>query len=230
MKGFQRHAPQRFSHDEMRARLADFEQSLESRRSVRNFSSDPVPMDIIESAIRIASSAPSGAHKQPWTFCVVTDPVLKSAIRKAAEAEERISYGGRMSKRWLDDLKFVGTDHNKPFIEDAPALIIVFKRVFEWVDGEGADRQKAPNYYVPESVGISTGFLLVALQQAGLSALTHTPSPMNFLGELLGRPDNERAFLNIPVGWPAEGAEVPIIHRKSMDTVLAQYSEIDNEK
>jgi iodotyrosine deiodinase len=226
-EGFEFYAPERFTPEQMKERLASLENVLAGRRSVRHFSPNPVPMDVLESAIRIASSAPSGAHKQPWTFCIVTDPKLKASIREAAEREELISYTSRMSERWLADIKFTGTDHVKPFIEEAPALIIVFKRLYE-LDDQLAPT-KAPNYYVPESVGIATGFLLVALQQAGLAALTHTPSPMNFLGKLLGRPENERAFLNIPVGWPASDAEVPIIRRKSMAEVMVKYPGSEEE-
>jgi len=235
-EGFVRYGPERLSVEQMRERMTALESTMAGRRSVRHFSSDSVPMDVLESAIRIASSAPSGAHKQPWTFCIVTDPVLKARIREEAEREELASYTGRMSDRWLADIKFTGTDHIKPFIEEAPALIIIFKRIYERVEKPGATTDaapneivKAPNYYVPESVGIAAGFLLVALQHAGLAALTHTPSPMNFLGKLLGRPENERAFLNIPVGWPAEDAEVPIIRRKLMAEVLVKYPELKVE-
>ncbi|MCL4140872.1 UNVERIFIED_CONTAM: hypothetical protein GTU68_012886 [Idotea baltica] len=165
-----------------------------------------------------ASSAPSGAHKQPWTFCAVSDPVIKKQIRDAAEEEERINYGGRMSKRWLDELKKFGTNAEKPFLEIAPWLIIVFKKAYQRVDGE-----KANNYYVNESVGIATGFLLSAIHHAGLVSLTHTPSPMNFLTKVLDRPSNERPYLLIPVGYPDAKATVPIISRKPASEVIAWY-------
>lgn len=211
---------ERHPEDEMRNRLGAMLDHLSRRRSVRMFSSDPVPMDVLELAVRIAGTAPSGAHKQPWTFCIVTDPVLRSRIREAAEKEELESYSGRMSDRWLRDLEPLATDHIKPFIEEAPALIIVFRRIHE-TDPETGERH--PNYYVQESCGIAVGFLLTALHEAGLAALTHTPSPMNFLAELLGRPENERAFLNIPVGWPADGATVPNLSRKTLDEIRVHY-------
>lgn len=211
---------ERYPEDEMRNRLGAMLDHLSRRRSVRMFSSDPVPMDVLELAVRIAGTAPSGAHKQPWTFCIVTDPVLRSRIREAAEKEELESYSGRMSDRWLRDLEPLATDHIKPFIEEAPALIIVFRRIHE-TDPETGERH--PNYYVQESCGIAVGFLLTALHEAGLAALTHTPSPMNFLAELLGRPENERAFLNIPVGWPADGATVPNLSRKTLDEIRVHY-------
>ncbi len=169
--------------------------------------------------IDTASTAPSGAHKQPWTFCLVTDPALRKEIRKAAEEEEFKNYHGRMSEVWLKDLKPFGTDHVKPFIEDAPALIVVFKQVHDTADSIG----KKPNYYVNESVGIAVGMLLTALHRIGLVALTHTPSPMGFLAEALARPDNERAFLNIPIGFPADGVEVPKLSRKARADFLVEH-------
>jgi len=178
----------------------------------------------LERAIQIAGTAPSGAHKQPWSFCIVTDPDLRARIRQAVEEEELRSYTERMSERWLEDLAPLATDHIKPFIEEAPALIIVFRRVYE-VDPESGDRH--PNYYVQESCGIAVGLLLAALHEVGIAALTHTPSPMNFLGSLLGRPDNERAFLNIPVGWPANGTTVPNLSRKTLDEICTHYQKGD---
>ena len=165
-----------------------------------------------------ASSAPSGAHKQPWTFCAVSNPAIKSEIRKAAEEEEYTNYHGRMSDDWLKDLAAFGTDWNKPFLEIAPWLIIVFKKAYDLENGE-----KKKNYYVNESVGLAAGFLLTAIHQAGLVTLTHTPSPMNFLQKILNRPENERPFLLIPVGYPAENAEVPDLQRKSADEVIRFY-------
>ena len=212
--------------EEMRRRLDAMYLHLSNRRSVRSFSSEPVPIDILERAIHIAGTAPSGAHKQPWTFCIVTDPALRTRIRQAAEEEEERSYSSRMSDRWLQDLQPLATDQIKPFIEDAAALIIVFRRLHE-KDPDTGD--KYPNYYVQESCGIAVGLLLSALHEAGLAALTHTPSPMNFLGELLNRPENERAFLNIPVGWPAEDTTVPLLLRKSLDEICVHYAPPSNK-
>ncbi|WP_020606186.1 nitroreductase family protein [Spirosoma spitsbergense] len=191
---------------------------LTTRRSVRDFSERPVPREVIEALVMAASTAPSGAHKQPWTFCVVGNPDLKRQIREAAEAEEYRSYTRRMSAEWLEDLAPLGTDWRKPFLETAPWLIIVFRRIYE----TDSDR-KRPNYYVMESVGLAAGFLLTAVHNAGLVALTHTPSPMDFLTKLLNRPANEKPFLLIPIGYPADDATVPDIHRKETDDVLVWY-------
>jgi nitroreductase len=188
------------------------------RRTVRDFAPDPVPKEIIDDLIMTASSAPSGANKQPWTFCAVSDPGLKHRIRIAAEKEEYDSYHGRMSQEWLEDLAPLQTDWNKPFLEIAPWLIVVFKKAYD-LDGE----RKRKNYYVMESVGLACGFLLTAIHNAGLVALTHTPSPMNFLQEILGRPENERPFLLIPVGYPAKDAMVPDIKRKEAKDVIVYY-------
>ncbi len=196
-----------------------FRQNLAARRSVREFSPEPVPRTVIEAIIETAATAPSGAHKQPWTFCAVSDAALKTEIRIAAEKEEHESYNGRMSEEWLRDLAPIGTDAHKPFLEVAPWLIVVFRQVH----GYREDGSKAKHYYVNESVGIACGFLLAAIHAAGLAALTHTPSPMNFLGEILGRPDNERPFLLVPVGYPAEGARVPGFARKRLDEVAVFY-------
>jgi iodotyrosine deiodinase len=173
----------------------------------------------MEELIMAASSAPSGAHKQPWTFCAVSNPELKKQIREAAEEEEYRSYHGRMSEEWLRDLAPLGTDWHKPFLETAPWLIIVFRQIYEF----GEAGKKKNNYYVNESVGIACGFLLTAIHQAGLVALTHTPSPMDFLTKLLGRPANEKPFLLIPVGYPAPDATVPDIQRKPTEGVIAWY-------
>lgn len=202
----------------MRQRADDFYRFMDKRRSLRVFSDKPVPKDVIENLIRTASTAPSGAHQQPWTFCAVSSPDIKSKIREAAEKEEYENYHGRMSDRWLKDLEPFGTDHIKPFLEIAPWLIIVMKRSYELADGE-----KKNNYYATESVGIATGFLLAAIHNAGLVALTHTPSPMNFLSKVLGRPENERPFLLIPVGYPVDNAEVPNLKRKQLDEVAVFY-------
>lgn len=191
---------------------------MEGRRTVREFSTEPVSIEVIENIIMSASTAPSGANKQPWTFCVVTSPELKSQIRIAAEKEEYDSYNSRMPQEWLDDLSYLGTDWNKPFLEDAPALIIVFKKSYDL-----ENEVKKTNYYVTESVGIACGFLIQAIHQCGLVALTHTPSPMNFLCKLLNRPINEKPFLLIPIGYPAENVMVPDIQRKEKNQVIINY-------
>lgn len=205
--------------EESLKRAASFRSTMETRRSIRSFSDTPVPKTLIEDLLMTASSAPSGAHKQPWTFCAISDPKLKTQIREAAEKEEFENYHGRMSDEWLKDLQTFGTDWHKPFIEVAPWIIVVFKRLFD-IDAAG---NKHKNYYVNESVGIATGMLLTAVHQAGLVALTHTPSPMNFLQKILNRPDNERPFLLIPIGYPHEKATVPRIARKPLEEVVAFY-------
>ncbi len=210
--------PQVFSESETLGHSRDFHDFMEKRRSLRFFSDRPVPKEVIENIIMTASTAPSGAHKQPWTFCVVSDPAIKTKIREAAEEEERESYNGRMSEEWLRDLAPLGTDWQKPFLEIAPWLIVVFKKAYEM---EGGEKRKC--YYVSESVGIACGFLLTAIHNAGLVSLTHTPSPMNFLQKILDRPDNERPFLLVPVGYPAEGATVPDLRRKGLDEVSVWY-------
>lgn len=192
--------------------------SLNTRRTVRDFSDRPIPREVIENLILTASTAPSGANKQPWTFCVVENPDLKRQIREAAEAEEYRSYNGRMSAEWLEDLADIGTDWRKPFLETAPWLIILFRRIYE----QKGD-QKRQNYYVMESVGLAGGFLLTAIHNAGLVALTHTPSPMDFLTKLLNRPPNEKPFLLIPVGYPANDAQIPDIQRKTLADVAVWY-------
>ncbi|MEZ4933131.1 MAG: nitroreductase family protein [Saprospiraceae bacterium] len=203
---------------EVTERSHAFYETMDKRRTVREFSDKPVPKEVIEQIILTASSAPSGAHKQPWTFCAVADPSIKKQIRIAAEKEEYESYHGRMSDEWLMDLAPIGTDWNKPFLEIAPWLIIVFRKAYDLVDGE-----KRKCYYVNESVGIACGFLLAAIHQAGLTSLTHTPSPMNFLQKILNRPDNERPFLLVPVGFAAEDAKVPDLKRKPLSEVAVFY-------
>ena len=199
-------------------RSSTFLKKMQERRSVRHFSSEPVPMEAVRNCISAAGTAPSGAHKQPWTFCLVTDSEIRSKIRAAAEEEEYTNYNGRMSEEWLKDLEPFKTNHIKPFIEDAPGLIVVFKHAF------GKDETgKTQNYYVNESVGIAVGMLLTALHDIGLVALTHTPSPMKFLAEILSRPDNERAYLNIPFGFPSSDCEVPDLERKSIVEILKEY-------
>ncbi len=197
---------------EMGARSQLFLEWMDERRSVRDFSDKPIPETIIENILLAASTAPSGAHKQPWTFCVVKNPEVKRQIRIAAEKEEKESYEKRMTDEWLKDLQPIGTDWNKPFLEIAPYLIIVFKRSYEIEE----NNHKHQNYYVTESCGIACGFLLAAIHDVGLVALTHTPSPMNFLAKILKRPENEKPFLLIPVGYPAEECWVPDLERKSV--------------
>jgi nitroreductase len=191
-----------------------FLENIIQRRTVRDFSDKPVPIEIIENAIKSASSAPSGANKQPWHFVIVKDPVLKKEIRIAAEKEEKEFYEHRASDDWLEDLNQFGTDWHKPFLEIAPYLIVVFKQSYDL--GKSGKRK---NYYVNESVGIASGFLLTALHNAGLATLTHTPSPMGFLEKILKRPENEKAVLLIPVGYPAENAKVPDLKKKSFQEV-----------
>lgn len=203
--------PASFSEDKSLAEVRQFRQFMERRRSIRLFSDRAVRQEVIEEIITAAGTAPSGAHRQPWTFCAVSDADIKRKIREAAEQEEYENYHGRMPDRWLKDLVPFGTDEHKPFLETAPWLIIVFKRSYEVIND-----QKSNNYYVSESVGIATGILLTAIHHAGLVALTHTPSPMDFLCSILSRPTNERPFLLIPVGYPANDATVPNLRRKSL--------------
>jgi nitroreductase len=216
---FVRHEQETFSSDEMLKRSKDFSIWINKRRSVRDFSDKPIPKEVINNVILSASSAPSGANKQPWAFCVVSDPHLKSVIRAEAEKEEYESYHGRMSDEWIKDLSPLQTDWRKPFLETAPYLIVVFKKAYDLLP----DGTKSTNYYVNESVGIACGFLLTAIHQAGLVALTHTPSPMNFLSKILKRPVNERPYLLIPVGYGAEEAFVPKLDRKPLQEVAVYY-------
>ena len=197
---------------EMRARLAEFYEDLNRRRTVRDFSDRPVPRDIIETALRAASTAPSGANLQPWHFVVVSGAATKRRIREAAEAEEREFYEHRASAEWLAALQPLGTDADKPFLETAPYLVAVFLQKF----GELPDGRKVKHYYPTESTGLATGLLIAALHRAGLATLTHTPSPMKFLNEILGRPKSERPFLLLVVGYPSRDARVPDIRRKEL--------------
>ncbi|MEP7170597.1 MAG: nitroreductase family protein [Bacteroidota bacterium] len=201
--------------DEMEIRSQHFFEWMNTRRTVRDFSDKQIPENIIEKIILTASTAPSGAHKQPWTFCVVKNPEIKKQIRQAAEQEEKESYENRMTDEWLKDLQPIGTDWQKPFLEIAPYLIIVFKRSYELEN----NNHKHQNYYVTESCGIACGFLLAAIHDAGLVALTHTPSPMNFLSKILNRPENEKPFLLIPVGYPANECWVPDLKRKTISEI-----------
>jgi nitroreductase len=191
---------------------------MRRRRTVRQFSSEPVPYELVENAIATAATAPSGAHQQPWTFVVVSDTGLKREIRRAAEEAERRSYESRMPNEWLEALRPLGTDWRKPHLEDAPFLIVVFEQAY----GLAPDGGKVKHYYVRESVGIAVGLLLASLHHAGLATLTHTPSPMGFLRELLGRPVNERPYVLVPVGYPTDGCTVPDLERKPLDDLLVR--------
>lgn len=206
------------TEDEMRVNAFSFFEKMNKRRTVRSIDSRMVPEEIIENIIRTAATAPSGAHKQPWTFCLISDPEIKKQIRVAAEEEERISYSERMPEDWKQDLKPLATDWQKPFLEEAPYLIVVFKQSYGLENGV-----KSQHYYVNESVGIACGMLITAIHLAGLVTVTHTPSPMNFLGKILGRPENERPYLLLPVGYPKEDAFVPDLDRKPLQEVLKKY-------
>lgn len=209
------HVRERLTPEAMIEAARDFRDRLRQRRTVREFSSDAVPDEVIDLALEAAASAPSGANMQPWTFVVVKDPAVKRQIRTAAEAEEYENYHGRMPEEWLRALAPLETDWHKEFLEIAPVLIVVFKQEY----GLREDGIRVTHYYVNESVGIACGFLLASLNAAGLATLTHTPSPMGFLREILNRPKNEKAFLLIPAGYPAEGCRVPDIAKKSLTEV-----------
>jgi len=210
---------QRMPPEEQLNASREFLGRMASRRSIRSFSAEPVPFELIENAIRCASLAPSGANQQPWTFVVVQDPEVKRQIREAAEAEERESYDRRMPADWLKALAPLGTDWHKEFLETAPYLIVVFRIDFGVVQTDDGE-MKTKHYYVQESVGIATGFLLAALHMSGLATLTHTPSPMGFLSSILNRPKNERPFVLIPVGLPSPNATVPKIVKKTIAEVM----------
>jgi nitroreductase len=205
----------RLSEEEALRRSREFLARVAERRSVRQFSAEPVPRELIENALRAAGTAPSGANQQPWTFVVVSDRELKDRIRVAAEHEEELLYTQRASDEYLEAIEPIGTDAHKPHVTDAPYLIVVFEQAWSR-DAEGNKRK---NYYVRESVGIAVGFLLLALHHAGLATLTHAPSPMGFLKEILERPENERPFLLIPVGYPAADAEVPALEKKELGDI-----------
>ncbi len=211
--------PTTYTHEEMLKRSQAFFEQMDKRRSVREYSDQTFPVEILENIIKTASTAPSGAHKQPWTFCIVSSNEIKSKIRAAAEEEELENYTRRMSESWLEDLKPFGTDHIKPFIEVAPYIVVVMKHSYEF----GDEKEKLQNYYVNESVGIAVGFFLSAVHNAGLFALTHTPSPMRFLKKILNRPENETPYLLIPVGLPAENVQVPNIKRKGLEDISERY-------
>lgn len=218
--GFEPLRFERIPSEESTARAADFLRTMRRRRSVRAFSPDPVPFEVIRDAIATAGTAPSGANQQPWRFVVVRDPEVKRQIRAAAESEERESYAHRMSQEWLNALKPLGTTPDKPHLEAAPYLIVVFEQVYGIeTDPDGIDR-RVRNYYPGESVGIAVGFLIASLHQAGLATLTHTPSPMAFLNQILGRPKNERPFVVLPVGYPAADCQVPVITKKPIEEIM----------
>jgi nitroreductase len=200
---------------EILARARTYYEEMNARRTTRHFATTPVSREAIEFAIRTAGTAPSGAHQQPWTFVAVSDPELKRRIREAAEREEYENYHGRMPPEWLEALAPLGTDEHKPHLTDAPWLVVVFRQAY----GLGPDGAKRTFYYTQESVGIAVGFFIAAVHHMGLVTLTHTPNPMGFLWELLGRPPNEKAFLILPVGYPAEGAMVPDIPRKPLEEI-----------
>ena len=203
------------AEEEMLLRAADFVAELRKRRTVRHFSDRPVPEAVLRDCVAAAASAPSGANRQPWHFVIVSDPDVKKKIREAAEEEERDFYHGRAPDDWLEALAPLGTDEHKPFLETAPYVIAVFAERY----GIDEDGNKLKNYYVSESVGIAVGFLIAAIHHAGLVCLTHTPAPMRFLAEILGRPGNERPFLILPVGYPSEEATVPNIDKKPLERV-----------
>lgn len=211
LEGYREYPP-----EEMERRAAEFRRQMEGRRTVREFSDRPVPPGIVEDCLAAAARAPSGANRQPWRFVAVRDPELKRRIREAAEAEERAFYAERAPREWLEALAALGTDEEKPFLEQAPWLIAIFAESYE----VGPGGEKVKNYYVQESVGIATGILVTALHHAGLVSLTHTPSPMGFLNDLLDRPPNERPFLLLVTGYPAEGARVPDIAHKPLSEIV----------
>jgi len=207
-----------FPEDEMLERVSEFCRDLSRRRTVRDYSDRQVPRDVVRQAVLAAGTAPSGAHKQPWTFAIVSDPAVKAKVREAAEIEEKENYTRRMPESWLKDLAPLGTDENKPFLTTCPMLIVVFAQL--WGRDENGEKNK--HYYVNESVGIATGILLAALHRAGLATLTHTPSPMGFLHRILERPENERAYMLIALGYPKDGCKVPDLERKSLDQIAVE--------
>lgn len=212
---------ERITPGEQLERSQTFLAHMQKRRTVRHFSTEAVPFQLIENAVRTAATAPSGANQQPWTFVVISDPAIKRQIRAAAEAEEKESYEHRMSQEWLDALAPLGTDWHKPHLEDAPYLIVVFRQAYGLrQDPETGIETHLKHYYSEESVGIAVGLLLASLHLAGLATLTHTPSPMKFLSEILNRPDNERPYVVIPVGYPAANAQVPAITKKPLEEIL----------
>ncbi len=215
---------ERLSEAGQLARSRQFLATMRLRRTVREYSTEPVPFELIANAIATAGTAPSGANQQPWTFVVVSNPDIKHQIRLAAEEEEKISYESRMSAEWLAALAPLGTDWHKPHLEDAPYLIIVFRQAYGMsTDPSSGEETKIKHYYTEESVGIAVGLLLASLHQAGLATLTHTPNPMSFLSDILKRPANERAYVVIPVGYPAADARVPAITKKPLDEIMVHF-------
>lgn len=208
-----------YTQEESIVKSKEYYEYMNMRRSVRDYSDKDIPREVIENIVKTAGTAPSGAHKQPWTFCIIRNKDLKHQVRELAEEEERINYSGRMSDRWLKDLEPFGTDPVKEFIDIAPWIIIVLKRSYDF-DENG---EKTQNYYVNESVGIAAGMLIAAIHNAGLVTLTHTPSPMNFIAKALKRPENEKPFLLLPVGYPAENCEVPDLKRKELEEIAIFY-------
>ena len=208
-------AYQRIPLDASLERAREFYEQMDRRRTTRHFSTDAVPRALIEQAIRTAGTAPSGAHQQPWTFVAVSDPALKAEMRRAAEEEEQVFYRSRAPEDWLEALAPLGTDEHKPHLTDAPWVVVLFRQSH----GVAADGSKRTFYYTQESCGIAAGFFIAAVHRMGLVTLTHTPSPMAFLGELLGRPANEKAMLVMPVGYPAADAKVPDIARKPLEEI-----------
>lgn len=213
------YAKERYSEEEMIARSRRFYEWMDERRTVREISSRPVPEEILENIIKTASTAPSGAHLQPWTFCLISNKDVKHRIRELAEKEEKKNYGGRMSDRWVQDLERLETTWKKEFLDTAPWIIVVMMQLHRI----GKDGEKVPNYYVTESTGIAVGFLLAAIHNAGLVTVTHTPSPMGFLRRTLNRPENERPYVILPVGYPASDATVPDLRRKSLEEIIVCY-------
>lgn len=204
-----------YSHEEMKKRAADFYKEIKRRRTIRDFSDRLVPVEVIKDAIKAAGTAPNGANLQPWHFVVVSDPDMKKEIRVEAEKAEKEFYEEKAPKEWLKALEHLGTDENKPYLEKAPYLIVIFSKNYEITE----NGEKIQHYYVKESVGIATGMLITALHQSGLATLTHTPNPMKFLNEILDRPSNERAYLILVTGYPAESAKVPDIAKKPLDEI-----------
>jgi iodotyrosine deiodinase len=206
---------------EMRAAATAFRESMAKRRTVRDYAPDPVPREIIEQAVLAAGLAPSGANQQPWHFAAISSQDIKRRIRVAAEEEEKAFYAGRAGEEWLDALSHLGTDWEKPFLTEAPWLIAIFAQRWGEAKDASGQKQKVKHYYVPESVGIATGFLITALHQAGLATLTHTPSPMGFLNEICGRPESEKAVILLIVGYPKEGCQVPRITKKPLGEIAS---------
>jgi nitroreductase len=215
------YTPQRLDPDTQQQRSLAFFEEMDGRRSVRFFSDDLVPRELIETAIRTASTAPSGAHRQPWTFVITGDPEIKRQIRVAAEEEEKVNYQeGRLPPHWRDALEPLGTDWHKPFLETVPWVVVIFEQRY----GVAPDGSRLHNYYVKESAGIAAGLFIASLHHMGLATLTHTPSPMAFLTSLLERPENERPFCMFPIGYPADDCVVPDLKRKPLDEVMVEVS------